>query len=141
MKQEFELELPELVHFVKESCHENLYQTLCEIEEIADDEHFPKMLRQFIQTFTGYLKNHLQFEEKHLFPQLKGNGSVHTLLSQHDKIRSDLLKLRQMTNNYERLTHDDLNKNLLYEELREMDRVVLNHIQIQNNILFPMILH
>lgn len=146
MKEEFELQLPDLLYFVKESCHENLHDTLVELRSLSENPDFPKKLTSFLKIFIQDLQRHLAVEEHHLFPYIESgkvhatHSSINELVDEHDKMRLNVLAIRQMTNNYQQAMENDRKKNLFYDKLKEMDRIILNHIQIENHILFPMLM-
>lgn len=145
MREKFELQLPDLLCFVKASCHENLHDTLSELRKMNENESFPKKLTCFIRRFIQDLQGHLAEEENYLFPFIeKGktttNSSINELVHEHDKMKLDLLAIRQMTNNYQQNVEDNFEKSLFYNKLKEMDRILLNHIQIENHVLFPMLM-
>lgn len=149
----FELELPDLLYFVKESCHGSLRDLLPSVRKLSDDvyrahshrEDFPKDLPRFIKKFVKTLQFHLALEENNLFPHLeyglsqRGQDTIVHLEDDHNQMKSDLIKLRKLTANYqapEFFDHIGIN---FYEMLKEVDRIVLNHIQIEDHILFPML--
>jgi iron-sulfur cluster repair protein YtfE (RIC family) len=146
MREEFELQLPDLLYFVKASCHENLHDTLSELRMMNENKVLPKKLSSFIRTFIQDLQRHLAKEENHLFPFIeKGrtkttDSSINGLVDEHDKMKLDLMAIRQMTNNYQENIEDNVEKTRFYEKLKEMDRIILNHIQIENHVLFPMLM-
>lgn len=143
MRNEFELDLPKLLFFVKASCHENLHDSLVEVRAIIEKNNLPKKLTSFIRTFIQDLQRHLAEEENHLFPFIgKGrtnHSSIKGLVDDHDKMKVSLLSIRNMTNNYQIEFESNVEKSILYKKLKELDRIILNHIQIEDHILFPMI--
>lgn len=154
MKEHFELQLPDLLYFVKASCHENLHETLSTLSESTivirnlhqNEPNFPQQLPNFLVKFIDTLKIHLDHEEKTLFPSI-ASGSAQTqansiphLVDDHDQIKGDLLALRRMTHNYQLPEGLENKLAYFYTTLKEMDRIILNHIQIENHILFPMLL-
>lgn len=153
MKQIFELELPDLLYFVKESCHVSLLDMLPAVRKLSDDvshthshqEDFPKDLPRFIRRFVRSLQLHLALEERNLFPHLesglsvRGRDTIVHLQDDHNQMKSDLIKLRNLTANYQAPEFFDTKGINFYEMLREVDRIILNHIQIEDHILFPML--
>jgi iron-sulfur cluster repair protein YtfE (RIC family) len=137
-QQQFELQLPELLYFVKESCHESLHDTIKEVGQLTDQTSRTD-LTSFVKAFIEDLKLHLSHEENTLFPSIASGrpknheASISHLLDDHEQMRMNLLTLRQMTENYQ--LEDEL-----MPKLQEMDRIILNHIQIEDHILFPMVL-
>lgn len=151
MKEQFELQLPDLLYFIKESCHENLHDTLNDLRSLSDEiskgenaTDLPDGLPAFIKNFILEVKLHLALEENTFFPSISTGkrfttDSIPHLLDDHDQMKINLLRIRQMTSNYQ--LPKDLNVKTLqfYRKLREMDRIILNHIQIEDHVLFPMI--
>ena len=148
MKEQFELQLPDLLYFVKESCHENLHDTLNDLKEMNEhisSHHIPDRLREFLKKFISEIQLHLAHEES-VFPSIAaGRGknkaaSIHHLVDDHEQMKVSLLEMRKMTGNYSFPIDLDMKSLAFFRKLREMDRIILNHIQIEDNILFPMIL-
>lgn len=152
MKQEFQLDLPNLLYFVKASCHENLHDTLNDLRDLTkviernrkNFSHYPQKLLEFLKGFIQKLQRHLALEENSLFPFLESGRQRHPtslalLKDDHDEMKKDLLKLRKMTQNYQFSIDRDHEFQHFHSKLGEMDRILLNHIQIENSILFPMI--
>lgn len=149
MKEQFELQLPDLLFFVKESCHENLHDTLNDLREMADNVspiYVSDRLREFLKNFIREIQMHLALEENTVFPSIAaGRGkhkaeSIHHLVDDHDQMKLSLLEIRKMTANYALPLDLDVRGLAFFRKLREMDRIILNHIQIEDNILFPMVL-
>lgn len=151
MKNVFDLQLADLLFFVKESCHESLHTTMREIsllsEEIArlekNNPDFPAALPLIIKKFMVEIKLHLALEEKNLFPFIEtGIDRTHYLphlVDDHEKMKVNLLKIRKITKNYELPGEANFKCIEYYNRLKEMDRIILNHIQIEDHILFPMV--
>ncbi len=153
MKQVFELGLPDLLYFVKESCHGSLHECLPVLKTLSDEvtrshghhSEFPVELPPFIKKFIKNLKLHLALEERNLFPHLEtglssnGEATIIHLEDDHNQMKTDLLKLRRMTDNYQAPDYFDTTGLQFYGLLKEMDRIILNHIQIEDHILFPMV--
>lgn len=137
-QQQFDLQLPELLYFVKASCHESLRDTIKDLSVIAEKVD-PNELTTFLLAFIQDIHLHLDHEEKTLFPSIASGrsknheASISHLVDDHEQMRMNLLTLRKMTENYQ-LQH------ALMPKLKEMDRIILNHIQIEDHILFPMVL-
>lgn len=150
MKEEqFVLQLPDLLYFVKESCHENLHDTLNDLRDLADKVsplYVSESLRDFLKNFIREIQTHLNLEETTVFPFIAaGRGknkaaSIHHLVDDHDHMKISLLEIRRLTSNYTLPRDLDVKGLTFFRKLREMDRIILNHIQIEDNILFPMVL-
>jgi len=150
MKEEqFVLQLPDLLYFVKESCHENLHDTLNDLRELSDNVsplYASETLRDFLKNFIRQIQAHLNLEETTLFPFIaEGKGknkaaSILHLVDDHDQMKLSLLEIRRLTSNYSLPINLDVKGLAFFRKLREMDRIILNHIQIEDNVLFPMVL-
>jgi iron-sulfur cluster repair protein YtfE (RIC family) len=148
MKTEFELSLPALLHFIKESCHENLHLTLIDLRDIVQGSEIPEDsdIIIFIKDFIQRLQIHLIAEEIDLFPffetpHLGGEVySIHNLMKDHAQFNRDLAMIRWMTNDFE--LSGDINERRLdiYGKLIELERIIKNHIQLENSLLYPIIL-
>lgn len=141
MKTQFDLELPELLHFLRESCHDNLHISINKVKGLLHNDLKPEMTAVLDQIFkTAAL--HLAHEEKTFFPLLvsqrsKTLHSVIHLVDDHFHLNELLDSLISLTNGF-RPRHE--NEVMIYDELKEMDRIFRNHIMLENNVLFPMIM-
>lgn len=147
--EQFELQLPDLLFFVKESCHANLHLTLHELRDMTDQvsPHFiSEDLREYLKNFISEIQLHLAHEENTFFPAISAGtarskaASIHHLVDDHDQMKMSLLEIRKMTANYAIPLNVDVKGLAFFRKLREMDRIILNHIQIEDNVLFPMVL-
>lgn len=148
MKTVFDLQLPALLCFVKESCHENLHDTLVDLREMANERglsHVPEELPSFVKDLIRRIQFHLAMEENDLFPLIEMQKKesnifpIYSLLDDHDVFDQDLVSLREMTDNYaiDGLCEKGLS---LYSKLLELERIILNHIQLENHVLYPLVL-
>ena len=145
----FELALPALLCFVKESCHENLHETMNELRDLTHDKDLKplKPVATFVEEFIRRVQFHLAAEENELFPLIENDKKetnvypIHHLMDDHDEFNKDLLILRSMTNNFE--VRSDLNDKSRYFYLRllELERIIMNHIRLENYVLFPMVIN
>jgi iron-sulfur cluster repair protein YtfE (RIC family) len=148
MKTVFDMQLPAVLSFVKQSCHENLHDTLCELRDIANHNDLASIqhVASFVKDFIRRLQYHLALEENNLFPLIEMQKKetnifpIHHLLDDHDEFDTDLTTLRTMTNNFEIRTGISETCLRFYRKLVELERIILNHIQIENQILFPLVL-
>ena len=138
MKEQFELPLTELLHFIKSACHEGLYDILEEVRDMNRNKRTD--LSKFISQFVSEIQRHLIEEETTFFSEIEiGNddidrASIDQLMNDHDIILSNLMEIRKLTQNYAEQTD-------YIQKLKEMDRILMNHVQLENNILFPMVLN
>lgn len=147
MKTVFELKLPALLCFVKESCHDNLRMTMQRLQELNLEAKTEPSLRNFLHQFLEELQRHLEHEERSVYPFIaSGEGrtkaaNIPHLVDDHDQLRLSLMKIRRMTRYYAVPEGLDPTTANFYETLRELDRIILNHIQLEDNVLFPMVLN
>ena len=140
MKNEFYLELPTLLEFIKASCHENLHKTMRAIRTNLHPD-LPRALNKHIEKLLHTAQLHLNHEERTFHPLLKVQprqslNSVIHLYDDHIRLEELLDELSALTNNYQT---DEAGFSALFDDLMELDRVFRNHIKLENNVLFPMI--
>lgn len=141
MKTQFELELPELLHFLRESCHDNLHISIRKVKGLLHNDLMPEMTAVLDQLFKTTAL-HLAHEEKTFFPLLISQRahtmhSVIHMVDDHFHLSELLDKLLSLTNGFTP-THE--HEVMIFDELKEMERIFRNHIKIENNVLFPMIM-
>lgn len=133
MKTEFNLELTDLLLFLKSNCHDSLKLVVSRIQEITEGQDELEKVREFSEK----LYDHLLTEEHCLFPALESGESplfsFDFIKREHEELIEGLIELRVETQNYR------AHGKVLYELLKEMDRILLNHIQIEDNIILPMV--
>ena len=115
-----------------------------------------KMLEVF-QEFSGLLTEHLEEEEKRVFPYIKQINSTYkrketygrlfvktlskpltqVLASDHKHIAALLMQLRKVTNNYQFEADVCTNYGVIFQKLKELDTDITQHKHLENNILFP----
>ena len=113
--------------------------------------HIPALPRvyQMMASLRAELFNHMEKEEQVLFPTIKlieagGAGSVasiseliHLMESEHD-IAGDLIKeIRFLTHDFTAPEEACNSMKILYYKLEEFEHDLLQHIHLENNILFP----
>lgn len=141
MKTQFELQLPELIYFLKESCHDSLHNSIRKVKRLRHNDLMPEMTTTLDQILEAAAL-HLAHEEKTFFPLLMSqrNHTMHSvihLVDDHIHLSEMLDRLWSITNGYVPLKESEVQ---IYEELKEMDRIFRNHIKIENNVLFPLIM-
>ncbi len=147
----FNLPLLELLHFVKVTCHENLHDVINDLRGINEaflkngSTESPVNLILFLNDFIRLLQLHLALEENDFYLLIeKGKKEmkifpIYKLLEEHDEIKEYLINIRKLTGDYEIIsTRPEIRQ--LHLKLQELDRIVVNHIHLQNHVLFPMII-
>lgn len=151
-----------LVDYVVNVHHRYLYQNLPFIEELArkaatkHGDRYPR-LRDVYETFEALkteLLSHLQKEERVLFPAIKRlaamsaidptGGPVGALQApisrmelEHDDAGTLLFRLRDLTDGYVPPFDACNTHRLLLSKLAELEADLMQHIHLENNILFP----
>lgn len=108
-----------------------------------------------IHKISKEIQNHIDFEEKNLFPYIlllnsPENYSQKAIITkpilvnilkhlenQHKSFSLLWKKINEKTNNYKLYEDIDNNFKLLLYKLRKFEEKLYNHIHIENNILFP----
>lgn len=101
-----------------------------------------------VKTMVGDMYSHQQKEERVLFPAIKTletnqgtafgiGGPVHMMEAEHDEAGQALKTLRKLTKGYQ-LPADACNSyTYLFDKIQEFENDLLQHIHLENNILFP----
>jgi regulator of cell morphogenesis and NO signaling len=124
--------LPELLAFARkvESRH-------------GDKPACPRGLAATLEAMHGEVEDHLAKEEQILFPMiLKGHGRlavgpVQVMEHEHDMHGRTLDALRSLTNGYAPPEGACITWQALYLGLRQLDQELMEHIHLENNVLFP----
>ena len=152
MRDLFNLELPALLHFFRVSCHESLHETLFLLREMADEVSedqktnplFPKNLPHYLKESIREIQRHLAYEEKALYPLLE-NGefssdeNIRFMTHDHESLGQRMEVIRQMTNDFSLPDNFDVKCLHFYKLLNEMERILTNHINIEDGILIPLV--
>jgi iron-sulfur cluster repair protein YtfE (RIC family) len=152
MKRLFDLRLPELLLFVRETCHEKLKDELVELKALNGlfmqslyrldiPIEFPLLLDLFMEK----VENHLWIEEGKFYPLIEegkkemGQFPIYSLLDEHDELRSYLIRLQEMKGHFQLKSRGSVLKRYM-DHINELDRLIINHATLQENILYPMVM-
>lgn len=161
-------ELDFLADYIVNVHHQYLYKNLPEIRFFVDKvcnkhgERFGYLpeLYQLYNALETDLVGHLPKEENILFPFVKQmlqdiksqtaasspffgtvNNPIHVMHNEHDEAGAILHRLREITNNYT-APEEACNSHLvMLDKLKELDRDLIQHIHLENNILFPKVIN
>jgi regulator of cell morphogenesis and NO signaling len=109
----------------------------------ADKAACPRGLTGVLQSMLREVEDHLAKEEQILFPLiLAGRGAlaagpVQVMEREHDAHGEALETLRRMTGTYTPPEGACVTWRALYLGLRQLDQELMEHIHLENNILFP----
>jgi len=109
----------------------------------ADKPGVPAGLADVLGEFFAEMEQHMQKEERVLFPMIRrgarGEGvamPVRTLESEHDSHREYLAKIRERTGDLQLPAHACATWTALYRGLAHVEAELMQHIHLENNILF-----
>jgi regulator of cell morphogenesis and NO signaling len=92
---------------------------------------------------TERLEQHMRKEEQILFPLLlaeattTARGPIDCLTAEHEEHGRDLARLRQLAHGFVPPTCACGTWRALYLGLHEFERAVMEHIHLENHVLFP----
>lgn len=142
----------ELIDFILERYHDVHRQQLPELIRLAarveyvhgSHPHCPNGLSDHLQTMLVELESHMQKEEQILFPMLAqepnktvlARGPVSMMRLEHDEHGAALRELHQLTNDITLPKGACNTWRALYLGLETLEEDLMNHIHLENNILF-----
>jgi regulator of cell morphogenesis and NO signaling len=143
--------LPALIDHIVSTYHERLRRDLPDLIEMArrvERKHgekpgCPVGLTAHLEEMQLDVLEHLQKEELILFPMIErgasaaGAGPVQVMEKEHEHHRESLLRLRQLTGDLEPPAAACATWRALYDGLRQLEQELMEHIHLENNVLFP----
>ncbi len=140
--------LSELVEHIRQKYHVSLRTEIPSLVELAtrlemeqDQEHAcPSGLSELLHDLQGAVESHLDKEEQILFPLiLAGRGStahmpVHVMMKEHEDQYGLLRRIRRTTGEF---SLPNRAWSGLYRSLERLEAEILEHIKMENEILFP----
>ncbi|HEY6039115.1 MAG TPA: hemerythrin domain-containing protein [Kofleriaceae bacterium] len=109
----------------------------------ADKPAVPAGLGDVLDEFFAEMEQHMRKEEMILFPMLRrgarGEGvymPVRMMESEHDTHREHLEKIRALTDDLQLPPHACATWTALYHGLEHVEAELMQHIHLENNILF-----
>ncbi len=144
--------LPELVDFIIRRYHDPLRADLPALIEAArrvervhrDKESCPHGLAALLEQLDTEIRQHLAKEEQVLFPALRsglGGGQLHmpirVMMQEHDDHGAGLRRLRELAGDYQPPPEACATWRALYAGLDKLEAELMEHIHLENNVLFP----
>lgn len=143
--------LKEMTDFIVKRFHEDLRQRLPELVFLADKvervhhdhESCPRGLTALMQSIHDELSSHMMKEENILFPMINaGHGSqagmpINRMMFEHDAHGKDLDKIHELTNSFNPPEGACGTWRALYSGLQAFEAELMEHIHLENNVLFP----
>lgn len=146
-----EAPLDELCDFIETRYHAKLREELPALRELAakvdeahaDHEARPVDLSSLLAAIHTAVLEHLDKEEQVLFPAIRQGvgrgaaGPVQCMEAEHDEHGKNLARLRRMTNDFAPPEDACPTWRALYLRLDELEAELMEHINLENNVLFP----
>ncbi|MCC6644050.1 MAG: iron-sulfur cluster repair protein YtfE [Polyangiaceae bacterium] len=144
--------LPELVEFILRRYHDTLRADLPALLEAArkvERVHgakasCPKGLASTVDQLYSELDQHMQKEEQVLFPAIRGGSRgdhvhmpIRMMMQEHDDHGVVLRNIRQLASNFEPPGEACATWRALYAGLKKLEAELMEHIHLENNVLFP----
>jgi regulator of cell morphogenesis and NO signaling len=125
-------EIPRLIHLARR------------VEEVhANKPDCPAGLADLLTEVRAAVESHLDKEERILFPLiLSGRGQtahmpVQVMIKEHEDHGQNLRRIRALTNNLQIPEYACASWRELYRSLAQLEMDLMDHIHLENNILFP----
>lgn len=146
-----ELPLDEMTSFIVKRFHEDLRKRLPElcflsqkVERVHHDhENCPHGLSQLLVEFEKEMLFHMMKEENVLFPLInEGRGHmalmpVKVMMIDHDSHGKQLEEIHRLTSDFHPPADACTSWKSLYRGLEELEAELMEHIHLENNVLFP----
>lgn len=143
--------LPELVEHVLSQFHEPHRQELPRLQEMAervekvhaDKSSCPRGLAALVAGLAADLEQHMQKEEQILFPMIvsgEGKGAAaptQVMEQEHVDAGAGLAAIRAKTTDYQPPADACGTWQALYLGLEEFERDLMQHVHLENYVLFP----
>lgn len=143
--------LAELIDHILVRYHEPLREELPRLLEMAqkverahaDKSHAPHGLAAHLRGIQGSVEDHMQKEEQILFPAIRaGHGlslsmPIHVMEQEHEEHGANLRRIRSLTADLTAPDDACTTWRSLYLGLVELERELMDHIHLENHVLFP----
>ncbi len=103
----------------------------------------PKGLAEHLRMMHGELEQHMRKEEHVLFPLLRQrtgmafDAPISVMMQEHDAHGEELARLRELTDDLVAPAEACATWRALYDGLERLERELMTHIHLENNVLFP----
>lgn len=142
--------LPDLIAYIVDVYHQRLRETLPDLIRMAakvemkheEKPACPRGLALHLATMREGVLEHLDKEEQVLFPMiLRGHGRlavgpVHVMEIEHDEHGRNLQEMRRLTGDMQPPEYACPTWRALYLGLQQLERELMEHIHLENNVLF-----
>jgi regulator of cell morphogenesis and NO signaling len=144
--------LPDLIDFILTRYHEplrsdlpGLIEAATRVERVhADKPSCPRGLAALLTHVDAELRQHLAKEEQVLFPAI-GSGRrgaqihmpIRVMMQEHDDHGRNLQRIRELATGFEPPPEACATWRALYTGLEKLEAELMDHIHLENNVLFP----
>lgn len=134
-------QLVDAYHAELKECMPQILQLAEKVEKVhADHPQCPSGIAAYLVTFWKNLEAHLDEEDQDLFPLL-AQGKVREapvahVMEEHLRQSEALKEIRRLCHDFAISDNGCSSWKALYESLEELEVELLEHIQIENNLLF-----
>lgn len=157
-------DVPLLIDFIIQHHHQYVRKTIPQIQELlhkvynAHHEDSPEVIavRENFNQLADELLSHMEKEEQVLFPAMRRlfisdsparfseipfnlQAPISVMEHEHDEAGELIKSIRRLTQHYTAPEHACPTFQLAYKMLHEFDNDLMQHIHLENNILFPRI--
>ena len=137
------------IEHILQRYHETHRNQLAELGALAQKvagvhaDSFPAALLPLLQGIEAELLSHMMKEEQILFPMIKqgmgtqAGGPISVMESEHDDAGELLEVIKHITNNVTPPPEACTTWKAMYNGINEMIDDLMEHISLENNVLFP----
>ncbi len=144
--------LPDLINFILTRFHEPLRRDLPALVAAAqrvervhgDKPTCPRGLAALLERVHAEIEQHLAKEEQVLFPAIQSGSygpqvhiPIRVLMQEHDDHGENLQQLRELAGNFVAPPEACATWRALYAGLETLEAELMEHIHLENNVLFP----
>jgi len=143
--------LSEIIDFIIVRYHDRHREQLPElilqaqkVEHVhVNNPSVPKGLSKYLEALLEELTSHMMKEERVLFPMIKNGmgrnaaGPISVMEQEHDDAGDILEAIKGITNNVTPPPEACTTWRVLYNGINELIDDLMNHINLENNLLFP----
>jgi regulator of cell morphogenesis and NO signaling len=141
----------ELADYIQRHYHEALRRDVPplidaarKVERVhADKSAVPIGLADTLDAFWSEMQSHMKKEEDILFPRIASGMTgpmvtmpIQVLEAEHDEHAVSLARIRELTGDLETPPHACATWRALYDGLRTLEAELMEHIHLENNVLF-----
>ena len=143
--------LPDLVQHILDRYHAPLREELARLTELArkvervhaDKPAVPAGLARVLGGMASAIDDHLGKEEQILFPLIIGGDGrtarmpIRVMMQEHEEHGENLRRIRELTSDFGVPEYACMSWRELYRALTQLELDLMEHIHLENDILFP----